>query len=354
MGERHFTGKIIEWYLQNKRALPWRDTRDPYKIWLSEIILQQTRVNQGLPYYLRFVEKYADVKSLAKAPQDEVMRLWQGLGYYSRARNLQSCAKEIVATHQGIFPSTFLQLKELPGIGEYTAAAIASFAFHQPVAVVDGNVFRVLSRVYGIDTPINSPAGKKQFSEIANQLIDPARPDIFNQAIMEFGAMHCTPVNPRCGDCPLTRQCVAYSSASQTSYPVKLQKTRQRKRYFYYLVYHKSNSLLMKKRVDKDIWLGLYDFPLIESSKPLGLKKLVSSNSWTALDLPPIEKVKSIGSYKHVLTHQVIHSEFLIINQRKKVKFESGNAAFYSFSQISKLPKPILINRFLTDFAFHL
>ena len=197
MDKRYFSEKIVEWYHENKRNLPWRKTQEPYKIWLSEVILQQTRVVQGLPYYERFVSAYPTVTALAKAPEQEVMRLWQGLGYYTRARNLHKCAKTIVSAFRGKFPTSFEELKRLPGVGDYTAAAIASIAYKEPVAVVDGNVFRVLSRLFGIDTPINTPVGKKLFSQIANDLILREHPDIHNQAMMEFGATFCTPKNPK-------------------------------------------------------------------------------------------------------------------------------------------------------------
>ena len=204
-----FVAQLLQWYNEHKRNLPWRMSPKPYNVWLSEIILQQTRVSQGLPYYQRFVEKYPTVQELAAAPPQEVMRLWQGLGYYSRARNLHACAKKICDEHRGIFPTTFEALKKLPGIGDYTAAAIASICFKQAVAVVDGNVYRVMARVFGIDTDINSPKAKKEFFELANTLIHPEKPDDYNQAVMEFGALHCTPQNPKCTTCPVSKICVA-------------------------------------------------------------------------------------------------------------------------------------------------
>lgn len=351
MDKRFFSKKLVEWYLENKRALPWRDTTDPYKVWLSEIILQQTRVNQGLPYYEKFVTRYPNVKDLAAASEDEVLRCWQGLGYYSRARNLHKCAKTIV-DNGSTFPSTFEELKSLPGIGDYTAAAIASFSFNQAVAVVDGNVFRVLARVFGIQTPIDSPTGKKEFISMANELIDASRPDLHNQAIMEFGALHCTPVNPSCGDCIFKKTCVAKRQEMQSSLPVKEKNVKGRKRYFHYIVYRRDGKLLMKKRSEKDIWLGLYDFPVIESPKPLSLKRIFSAHRDNYL-LPDASLATVSETYRHMLTHQTIYSRFILIEAPKKLKIDAPSAAFYSFSEISELPKPNLISRFLADFAFH-
>jgi A/G-specific adenine glycosylase len=332
-----FSLKMLEWYELHKRSLPWRGSTDPYKIWLSEIILQQTRVNQGLPYYLRFVETYPTVRHLAAASEQEVLRLWQGLGYYSRARNLHKCAKQVVENFDGSFPDSFAGLLTLPGIGEYTAAAIASICYKEPVAVVDGNVYRVLARVFGIDTPINSPKAKKDFFALANKLISKVRPDEFNQAVMEFGALHCSPVNPKCGECPLAKQCVGNQKKMQHLLPVKDKKLKIRKRYFYYLVEKKGKSLAMKKREGKDIWHGLYDFPLIEKTKPVSIEKLL-----VEVGALPITITKA---YKHVLSHQLITARFLVFKSRTEPK----GAAFYSLAKIADLPKPVLISKFLED-----
>ena len=221
----NFSGVLIHWYSENKRQLPWRETTDPYRIWISEIILQQTRVVQGLEYFNRFMERFPDVKALAEANEDEVMKYWQGLGYYSRARNLHAAAREIMARFGGKFPETYKEVLSLKGIGEYTAAAICSFAWRQPYAVVDGNVYRVLGRVFGVDTPIDSTAGKKEFAELAQAMLDPERPDLYNQAIMDFGAVQCTPKAPDCMYCPLRERCVAYVSGKVDELPVKAGKT---------------------------------------------------------------------------------------------------------------------------------
>lgn len=351
MDKRYFSDKLVEWYQENKRNLPWRDTRDPYKIWLSEIILQQTRVAQGLPYYQRFVERFPDVTALARASQQEVLRLWQGLGYYTRARNLHRCAQVVADEYQGSFPTTFEALRRLPGIGDYTAAAIASFAFREAVAVVDGNVFRVLSRVWGIDDDIATPAGKKKFASLANELINARKPDLHNQAMMEFGALHCTPKTPACDQCLFQKKCFAATHQLQLQLPVKGKAKKARRRYFYYIVIQKGKSLMMRPREHKDIWQGLYDFPLIEKShaaKPEQLAdearwlKSLAKETWTVSD-----------EYKHVLTHQVIIARFVLIRP-KTTDFSSPetSASFYAPARMADLPKPVLINRFLHDYKF--
>jgi A/G-specific adenine glycosylase len=347
MDKRYFSDKIVKWYLENMRNLPWRQTKDPYKIWLSEIILQQTRVNQGLPYYLKFTEQYPTVTDLANAKEQDVLRLWQGLGYYTRARNLHKCAKVVVQLHNGVFPQTYSELMKLPGIGEYTAAAIASIAFNENVAVVDGNVFRVLSRLFGEDTLINTPEGKKKFTRLANELMPLQQPDLHNQAVMEFGALYCTPKNPVCNQCIYQPTCFAFKNSLQHALPVKAKSKASRKRYFYYIVLEHQGSLWMKKREEKDIWFGLYDFPVIEHSKPIKIEKLLSENP----ELKKFNKNELTVStvYKHVLTHQTIFSKFVVIQSRSKGALKDKTGKFYSFKQILKLPKPVLVSRFLSD-----
>ena len=348
MDKRYFSDKVVKWYGVNKRDLPWRDTRDPYRIWLSEIILQQTRVNQGLPYYRKFVDKYPSVGALASAPRQEVLRLWQGLGYYSRARNLHECAQQVVAEHNSRFPDNYQALKRLKGVGDYTAAAIASIAFKEGVAVVDGNVFRVLSRVFGIDDPIDTTAGKKKFAALANEVINVKKPDLHNQAVMEFGAMHCTPKNPSCSDCILESGCFAAQHELQYSLPVKSRSIKVRDRHFYYFVIQNGNTFLMKKRTEKDIWKGLFDFCMIEETKPIKIEKLVQRfNSIYSLNVKAKDLVLS-DTYKHILSHQIINARFIFL---KKVSntFVKEPYAFYSTKKIEDLPKPVLITRFLTD-----
>ncbi|MBL0741835.1 A/G-specific adenine glycosylase [Chryseolinea lacunae] len=350
MDKRYFSDKVVKWYEENKRDLPWRQTKDPYKVWLSEIILQQTRVIQGLPYYLRFTEKFPTVHALAAAAEQDVLRLWQGLGYYTRARNLHKCAQEVVNTFGGHFPDNFEDLKKLRGIGDYTAAAIASFSFREPVAVVDGNVFRVLARVFGIEKEINSPEGKKIFTQLANELISKKHPDVFNQAIMEFGALFCTPKNPDCPACIFRTSCFAAQHGLQAQLPVKAKAKAARKRYFYYVVMQKGKSLLMKKREAKDIWHGLFDFYLIEKTKAVKTEKLLAELSASGVATLDASEADTSTVYKHVLSHQIIFARFIVVaaSASQAVAGEPG-LKFYSLKKIADLPKPVLISRFLAD-----
>lgn len=348
MHRRYFSNKIVKWYENHRRKLPWRETSDPYKIWLSEIMLQQTRVSQGLPYYLQFIEQYPTVMRLASAPLRQVLRLWQGLGYYTRARNLHKCAKMVAQSLNGQFPASYDQLLKLPGIGEYTAAAIASFSFRIPVAVVDGNVFRLLSRLFGIEEPINSTAGKKEFGKLANRLIPEKRPDLHNQAIMEFGALVCTPVNPDCGRCIFQNDCFAFKHSLQSALPVKLKIKPARKRYFYYLVLQHGNSLLMRKRDARDIWMGLFDFQLIEKPVPCNVEKLLHEEPLQTL-VRDAKEIWISGLYKHTLSHQTIFTKFVVAKTEKKIVPVEKNHFFYSLKEIARLPKPVLVSRFLTD-----
>ncbi len=346
MGKRYFSDKLVKWYLENSRPLPWRETKEPYLIWLSEVILQQTRVAQGLPYYHRFTETFPTVRQLAAASEQDVLRLWQGLGYYTRARNLHKCAKVIVERYDGKFPRSYTELVELPGIGQYTAAAIASFSFGEPVAVVDGNVFRVLSRLFGIDTPVNSPQGKKVFCELANELISKSEPALHNQAVMEFGALHCTPVNPRCDDCVFKPSCIAYDNKLVNTLPVKTAAKKARKRYFFYLVIEKDNSILMKKRDQSDIWHGLFDFGLIETDRPVNPENLIQDaahKKW----FRKAERVAVSKKYVHILSHQIIHCRFIHLRARPTFEKPAKDLNFYSPGEIARLPKPALITRYL-------
>lgn len=352
MDKRYFSEKVAEWYGQHKRNLPWRRTRDPYKIWLSEIILQQTRVIQGLPYYQRFIEKFPDVWALAAASEQEVLRLWQGLGYYTRARNLHKCAKEVVSLYNGLFPDRYEQLLKLPGIGEYTAAAVASFSFKEPVAVVDGNVFRVLARIFGIDHEINSPKGKKYFTGLANELISRHHPDVHNQAVMEFGALWCTPKQPKCEACPFQQTCFASLNNLQPQLPVKAKAKAARKRYFYYFVLKKGKSLMMKKRDKKDIWHGLYDFYLVEKNRAIKPDNVMVEDVYLK-KLKTRASVQTSPVYRHVLSHQVILSRFILIDHSEtSLPAAEKDYKFYPIKKIMDLPKPVLISRFLEDYPF--
>ncbi|HWB64628.1 MAG TPA: A/G-specific adenine glycosylase [Chitinophagales bacterium] len=310
--KKKFTAALLRWNRDsNTREMPWKGEKDPYLIWLSEIILQQTRVEQGLPYFLNFKKQYPTVKHLALAPGDDVMRLWQGLGYYSRARNLHETAKNIYHNYKGRFPEKAEELKKLKGIGDYTAAAIASFAFGEKKAVVDGNVIRVLARVFGIETPFDTTAGKKQFAALAQELIDDKEPAAYNQAIMDFGGTVCLPQNPQCSTCPLSLICVAYNNNIINALPVKDKKPTVRQRYFNYLLISNGREVVIRKRDGKDIWGGLYELPLIETEKPVkkDFRKLaggfITGNNF---------EIKGYSKeFKQLLTHQKIHFRFIEI-----------------------------------------
>lgn len=308
MSTAWFTKALLPWYREHHRPLPWRDTRDPYRIWLSEVILQQTRVDQGTAYWHRFVERFPTVAQLAEASEDEVLRLWQGLGYYSRARNLRSAAKQVVTNHGGAFPRSYAELKGLKGVGEYTAAAIGSIAFGLPEPVVDGNVYRVLARVFGISTPIDSGEGRHQFRALAGRLLPHESPGDHNQAVMELGALVCTPKKPRCTGCPLAQRCAARRTDRITGLPVKVGKSRVRTRHFNYLHVMTQDGLYLRKRTGKDIWQGLYELPLIETAKALTRRSLPGELQALGGDDWVLERM--VGPVKHVLSHQVIHARF--------------------------------------------
>jgi A/G-specific adenine glycosylase len=356
MNKKAFALKIAEWYQEHQRPLPWRETTDPYRIWLSEIILQQTRVSQGLPYYLRFIKRFPDVTALARAGEQEILRLWQGLGYYTRARNLHRCAKLIVSQNQGKFPDNFIDLQKLPGIGTYTAAAIASLAFHEAVAVVDGNVYRVLARVFGEEQDIASKEGKDFFFKKAQSLVPADFPDIFNQAMMEFGALHCLPKNPKCDDCIFKKQCVAFANGWQDSLPVKSKKGNVRRRYFYYFVIEQDNKWGMQKREGKDIWQGLYDFYLIETPRPRKPERLWEEDKTLKSLNGKIQFHKISPLYKHVLSHQKLLARFIPVKIRhsavKKAEGKLKMLKFYSAREINRLPKPVLVSRYLLERPF--
>ncbi|WP_373522286.1 A/G-specific adenine glycosylase [Aquiflexum sp.] len=355
MNYKAFVHRLLEWYPHNKRDLPWRNTQDPYIIWLSEIILQQTRVAQGLPYFENFLKNYPNVNDLAKAPTEEVMRLWQGLGYYSRARNLHQCAKDIMERYQGEFPNHYEGLLELKGVGSYTAAAIASFAYDEKVAVVDGNVFRVLSRYFGIATDIASSSGKKEFETLANKLIPKENPGEYNQAIMEFGALQCGPKNPDCENCPLKTGCFAQNNQMVEKLPVKINKLKIKERHFRYSYIICGNELIIKKRGEGDIWQDLYDFPLEESDKKFYSDPEDIHFTNELKDFVTNIVCNSENTYKHILTHQRIFANFVRFNINENFRQELKNwADKYGFQLISEenfenLAKPKLISRFLND-----
>jgi A/G-specific adenine glycosylase len=343
-----FAKSLLQWYKKHRRDLPWRHTKDPYLIWLSEIILQQTRVNQGLPYYERFVETYPTVFDLANAPESEVLRLWQGLGYYSRARNLLFTAQLIAKENDGIFPNSFQGLLKLKGIGRYTASAIASFAYQEKVPVVDGNVYRVLSRVFGMKHDIASPAGQKAFLALAETLVPSKQIDHYNQAIMEFGALQCVPKSPDCPLCPLQDGCYAFQHDAQTKLPVKKKKLTKKTRYLNYLVIEEEETYYMRERKEKDIWKGLYEFPLIESDHILEPDELPGVLEGVSFSIEG-----SSGTYKHVLSHRDLIVKFWLLGLTKVKKSgpELTKMGFkkYNLKKINELPKPILLERFLKD-----
>ena len=345
-----FNSKLINWYSNTKRMLPWRKTKDPYRIWLSEIILQQTRVAQGTDYYLKFIKHYPTVKDLAEASEEEVLKDWQGLGYYSRARNLHSAAKFISSEYNNNFPNNYDSIRELKGVGDYTAAAIASFAFNLPHAVVDGNVFRVLSRIFGVETPIDTTIGKKEFSALASELLYQKNPAEYNQAIMEFGALHCTPKSPDCNNCPFIEHCNAYLNNNVESLPVKAKKLKQKNRYFNYLILESDNFLIVNKRSSKGIWQNLYDFPLIETSKAITENDILRNKDFLNLmgnlkyELEAVSQIR-----KHILSHQILHARFYHIRVQS---FNSLNLATYQQvdkKELHKLPVPKLIENYLNE-----
>lgn len=354
LNQTTIAASLVSWYRRNKRELPWRDTVDPYKIWLSEVILQQTRVVQGAPYYEKFIAQYPDVHSLARAPEEEVLRLWQGLGYYTRARNLHACAKQVVQQYNGCFPSEYDQLVKLKGVGNYTAAAIASFAFKKRIPVLDGNVHRVISRIFGVTDSHQSGKGRKKFQKLAEHLIEDAPPDIFNQAIMEFGALICTPKKPDCIRCVVREHCYACAKGLQKELPAKNKKSGKKDRYFYYLVLKKDDSVIVKKRSGKDIWTGLYDFYLIEKSAP-GLVAEIDDPFLKRM-LNSAKLVNESGFYKHLLTHQRIFAIFLLFELEEasalKNELKNQDLEWASTEKIKQLPKPILINKYLHDQIF--
>jgi len=308
-----FQNEIIKWYKLNKRDLPWRNSTDAYVIWLSEIILQQTRVEQGTPYFNKFLENFPTVLDFANASETQVLKLWQGLGYYSRGRNMLFTAKQVVELHKGKFPKDYEQLIKLKGIGEYTAAAISSFSNNEAKAVVDGNVFRVLARYFGIEEPINSTVGKKIFTALAQSLIEKQTPSLYNQAIMEFGALQCKPKSPLCSNCPLQIGCFALKNNKVDVLPVKLKKVKVRERWFNYFIGIEGDFILTKQRKPGDVWQQMYDFPLIETfaeNEYLDENFLHNVKELFGKDV----NITLLSNKKHVLTHQIIYVQFFALD----------------------------------------
>lgn len=349
-----FASRLLAWYRIHRRDLPWRETHDPYKIWLSEIILQQTRVTQGLPYYQKFIEKYPSVQDLAQADEEAVLRLWQGLGYYSRARNLHACARMVVDDWGGKFPSTYKELLHLKGIGKYTAGAIASIAFKEAVPAVDGNVYRVLARVFGVEEDIASTRGTQAFYALAQSLVPEKDADLYSQAIMDFGATHCTSSHPKCKSCIFKDDCIAFRTGRQHILPVKTKRTKIKQRYLHYLVLQHDDKLYMRRRHDRGIWAGLYDFYWVEDQQLNTVNQLEDSlallirRHQLSMTSPPV-------LYKHLLTHRRLHVYFFhfrvtmqFIQDSASLLNQAGVRAF-TIAQTQALPKPILIDNFLKE-----
>ena len=343
----NFTQSLALWYKQNRRDLPWRNTTDPYVIWLSEIILQQTRVEQGMPYFYRFAETYPTVTDFAAATEDEILKLWQGLGYYSRGRNMLTTARLVQQKYNGIFPGNYDDLIGLKGIGEYTAAAISSFSTNQAKAVVDGNVSRVIARYFGISEPVNGTKGKKIIQQLADELLDQTEPGLHNQAMMEFGAMLCKPRNPLCDVCPVNSECYALKNKQIGQLPVKLKTVKIRRRFFNYWLIINDDGLLLNKRDEGDIWANMYDLPLSETSENTTVEDLISLPE--VVDLlgfqPEINAV--YNTQKHVLTHQYIYYRFIYIKNNSKIKLKPS-WFFSKVENLNNLALPKIIFLFLT------
>lgn len=341
-----FHNPLIDWYLENFRDLPWRRTKDPYLVWLSEIILQQTRVDQGMSYYLDFASAYPRVQELAAATETEVLKRWQGLGYYSRARNLHHSARYVVSEMDGKFPASYAELIKLKGVGDYTASAIASICSGQACAVVDGNVYRLLSRVFGIDTPINSTAGKKVFKELAQTLIDEDRPGDFNQAMMEFGARHCVPSNPDCSSCIFVQDCLAFSSGKVKELPVKKPKAAPVRRYMYFLVLTAQDGNTFLEKRTRGIWRHLYQFPLVESDSPMSLEALKGTDVFKEHTSQGSVQLEWYATHPvtHKLSHRDLHIHYCIA---RPVSIQRGGIPI---STVADYPVPVVLERFISDY----
>ncbi len=311
-----FVSRLLQWYGDHARDLPWRHTHDAYRIWVSEIVLQQTRVAQGYDYYMRFIERFPDVASLALAHEDEVMKYWQGLGYYSRARNMHAAARDIMERFDGVFPSAYEDIRSLKGIGDYTAAAIASFAFNLPHAVVDGNVYRVLSRIFDVDIPIDTPAGRRYFAELAHTLLYKDNPGLYNQALMELGALQCVPQRCDCSACPLCDMCAAFALGKVDKLPVKQGKVAVKSRYFNYFAIECNGTTWLHKRESRDIWRNLYEYPLIETDAPIDLVELSQSEAYKQLfdGVGRVVHTTPPFACRHILTHRIIYATFYTVS----------------------------------------
>ena len=346
-----FNTRIHTWYSLFKRDLPWRNTCNPYSVWLSEIILQQTRIDQGLAYYLKFMDEFPTISDLANASEDQILKLWQGLGYYSRARNLHSTSKIILKKHNGIFPSDYNSILSLKGIGEYTAAAIASISFNLEYPAVDGNVYRVLSRFFGISEPIDTGRGKKIFRELAAELIKGVDPGMHNQALMEFGALQCVPRNPDCSQCPLNDYCFAWAAGKINELPFKQNKIKQRDRFFNYLVFDHDAGTYLRKRTDNDIWRNLFEFPFIEMQEETSIENLLMQEELQSCLFSDQFVVGPVSTWKiHLLSHQRIHYRFIRIYISGKINLPD-DLIRVNKQDIFNFAVPKLIESFLAEFS---
>jgi A/G-specific adenine glycosylase len=342
----NFSKTLINWYSVNKRSLPWRETQTPYFIWLSEIILQQTQVKQGWPYYTKFTVNFPSIFDLAEAKEEDVLNLWQGLGYYSRARNLHSSAKYVVENLNGVFPSTYDDIKKLKGVGDYTASAIASICFNEKTAVVDGNVYRVLARIFGIETPINSTNGIKEFKVLAQELLDKKQPATFNQAIMDYGSQVCKPKQPLCSDCVFNAKCIAFNTNKVNELPVKIKKTKVTTKFFNFLVIINDDNVVLEKRIGKGIWQNLYQFPLYNS-----LSEVDTSEIYSYIKRELELKDFDVSLYNqvpvvHKLSHQHLYTKFWVVNTSEKCKNS------IKINKLHDFPVPVLIANFIKSFNF--
>ncbi|MBK6937250.1 MAG: A/G-specific adenine glycosylase [Chitinophagaceae bacterium] len=344
-----FSKLLLKWHVQcNARQMPWKGEKDPYKIWLSEIILQQTRVEQGLRYYNSFISTFPDVHKLAKAPEEKVLKLWEGLGYYSRCRNLLVSARFISKELKGTFPANYETIKALKGVGPYTAAAIASFAYNLPYAVVDGNVFRVLSRIFGISIPVDTTHGKKYFASLAGELIDKKKPGLYNQAIMDFGAVVCKPVSPLCEKCFFKQYCVAFGQGKTNNLPVKSKSVVIRKRWFYYIVFKMGDQFAIRQRAEKDVWQGLYEFPMIETVNEITPAEIIQQTVMKGWLRRGRKKLPyKISKFTQQLSHQFITGYFLEIDVKKKQK---NDWKWITKAAKNELAFPAMLNRYFDTY----
>jgi A/G-specific adenine glycosylase len=343
------TALLLNWYGKQGRDLPWRGTADPYKIWISEIILQQTRVAQGKDYYFRFIGRFPTVEALAAAEEDEVLKVWQGLGYYTRARNLHAAAKQVMDAFNGKFPSTYTDIISLKGVGEYTAAAISSIAFNEPHAVVDGNVYRVIARLFGVESSIHASEGKKAIKEVAQSLLDAGNPGKYNQAVMDFGALICTPAQPRCIECVLREYCTAFAENRVGEFPVNERKVSVRNRYFHYFHIRYNDDTFLQKRNGSDIWKNLFEFPLVETPEPADFAELEKTDAFRRLfsGIPSLSVDHRLTT-KHQLSHQTIHTRFYRITIPGETPYIPPKGIFkIENERLSDYPVSRLIHKYL-------